>query len=150
MNIDVNLNSTVPININLNVYRKNTPKIIPPCSECDLVTAALVIPRPLRKLMPIPDTGLLEGACARELVAISKWRETVYTALHHVDNARIANEKQRITYCIGAVLGARGGPPSSTSTKQELCECHLIRLGISLLQSKQVGPEVSEQDLNGR
>jgi hypothetical protein len=26
--------------------------------------------------MPIPDTGLLEGACARELVAISKWRET--------------------------------------------------------------------------
>ena len=148
MNIDVNLNSTVPININLNVYRKNTPKIIPPCSECDLVTAAWVIPRPLRKLMPITDTGLLEGACARQLVAISKWRETVYTALHHVDNARIANEKT--TYYILQWSGARGDPPSSTSTKQELCECHLIRLGISLLQSKQVGPEMSEQDLNGR
>ena len=144
----LHLNSTVPININLNVYRKNTPTIIPPCSECDLVTAAWVIPRPLRKLMPIPDTGLLEGARARELVAISKWRETVYTALHHVDNARIANEKTR--YYILQWSGARGDPHSSTSTNQELSECHLIRLGISLLQSKQVGPEMSEQDLNGR
>ena len=46
--------------------------------------------------------------------------------------------------------GARGDLPSSTSTKQELSECHLVSLGICFRQSKQVGPEMIEQDLNGR